>query len=241
MKDSISVARHGVFVTTPEISADRANVNVQVTIEGFRGKYADLEIAAKIIDPDGREAGKTQMTAPKNMKKRLNEVSLPDLQILRPQLWSCETPRLYVAEVTLSLGGKIIDRVTERFGIRTLAFSKEEGFKLNGKKVFLKGIANHHDLGAVGAAAHERAIARQMDVLKAFGYNHIRTSHNPYSESFMRLADEKGFLIVDELYDKWSNYALWGGRVPWTDLWYRNVTEWITRDRNHPSVILWSF
>ena len=136
--------------------------------------------------------------------------------------------------------GKVIDNVTEKFGIRTLEYSPEFGFKLNGKKLFLKGIANHHDLGAVGAAAFDRAIERQFELLKKFGYNHVRTSHNPYSKSFMELADKHGILIVDELIDKWSDKSYWGGRVPFTQLWYKMIPEWIKRDRNHPSVIMWS-
>lgn len=241
VKDSVSIARHGVFITTPEISNNNAKISVQVEIEGFRGKNSDLEIAARIFSSDGKEVAKTQTFAPKNSKKSMEEVPLPEVNIANPQLWSCETPNLYSAEITLSLNGKMIDKVTEKFGIRTIEFSKEFGFKLNGKKLFLKGIANHHDLGAVGAAAYETAIARQMDILKAFGFNHIRTSHNPYSEAFLRLADEKGILIVDELYDKWSNRDSWAGRVPWTEIVFQNIPEWIKRDRNHPSVIMWSF
>jgi beta-galactosidase len=102
-------------------------------------------------------------------------------------------------------------------------------------------MANHHDLGAVGAAAYETSISRMMDQLKAFGFNHIRTSHNPYSESFFKLADEKGILVVDELYDKWGSTVAWAGSAPWNDIWYNNMKEWIKRDRNHPSVIMWSF
>ena len=135
----------------------------------------------------------------------------------------CETPNLYRAEITLVRDGKVIDNVTEKFGIRTLEYSPEFGFKLNGKKLFLKGIANHHDLGAVGAAAFDRAIERQFELLKKFGYNHVRTSHNPYSKSFMELADKHGILIVDELIDKWSDKSYWGGRVPFTQLWYKMI------------------
>ena len=136
--------------------------------------------------------------------------------------------------------GKVIDNVTKRFGIRTLEFSSEFGFKLNGKKIFLKGISNHHDLGAVGAAAYDAAIERQFIQMKKFGYNHIRCSHNPYSESFYELADKHGILVVDELIDKWSDDRYWGGREPFSNLWYGLITEWVKRDRNHPSIILWS-
>lgn len=240
-KNDISVARHGVFIKTPKVSEAQASVDCQVEIDGFRGKTQDLEIVATIYDPAGQKVAETKNMAPKKSKLRTNEVALPLVDISKPKLWSCETPSLYTAEISIYLDGKIIDKVSEKFGIRSIEFSKEFGFKLNGKKIFLKGIANHHDLGALGAAAYETAIAREMDQLKAFGFNHIRTSHNPYSESFLRLADEKGILIVDELYDKWSNDDYWAGRYPWTESWYKHVPEWIKRDRNHPSVIMWSF
>ena len=241
VKDTISVARHGIFITTPEVSENNAKVSVQVEIEGFSGRDDDLQIAAKVFSPQGDVVGEAKLLAPKNSKKSSDEVLLPELIVTNPQLWSCEIPNIYTAEVTLSLNNIVLDKEVEKFGIRTLEFSKEFGFKLNGKKVFLKGICTHHDFGALGAAAFESAISRQMDKLKEFGFNHIRTAHNPYSESFLRLADEKGILIVDELYDKWSNKDYWVGRRPWTQLVFENIPEWIKRDRNHPSVIMWSF
>ncbi len=240
VKDSISIARHGIFITTPSISDQHAEVSVQVEVEGIKNKEYDLEIIARIFSPEGKHVAETKMSAPKKSKLTSVEVPLPMINISSPLLWSCETPNLYTAEVELVLNGKVIDKLTEKFGIRTLEFSKEFGFKLNGKKVFLKGVANHHDLGPVGAAAYETSIARMMDRLKEFGFNHIRTSHNPYSEAFMRIADEKGILVVDELYDKWGSTVAWAGSAPWIDIWYENVKEWIKRDRNHPSVIMWS-
>lgn len=239
VKDTIAISRHGVFIHTPEITDKEAKVSVQVEVEGIRGKKLPVEIEAKIFAPDGTEVATIHQQVPQKSKKSTDEVQLPLALVNSPQLWSCENPNLYSAQVTLSLGGKALDCVNETFGIRTLEYSNEFGFKLNGKKVILKGVANHHDLGAVGVAAHERAIERQFEMLKAFGFNHIRTSHNPYSESFMRLADKHGILIVDELFDKWGT-GFWAGRIPWTELWPTAVPEWVKRDRNHPSVILWS-
>lgn len=241
VKDKISIARHGIFITTPRISNQNAEVSVQVEVAGIKNKELELEINTKIFSPEGKQVAETKTSAPKKSKLVEVEVPLPKVKISNPQLWSCETPHLYSAEVVLVLNGKVIDKLTEKFGIRTIEFSKEFGLKLNGKKVFLKGVANHHDLGAVGAAAYETSIARMMDQLKTFGFNHIRTSHNPYSESFLKLADEKGLLIVDELYDKWGSTVAWAGSAPWNDVWYQNEKEWIKRDRNHPSVIMWSF
>lgn len=241
IKDSISIARHGVFITTPTISNKNAEISVQVEVAGIRGKQYDLEIKTTFFSPEGKQVGETTTFAPKKTNLATVEVALPKVNIANPQLWSCESPKLYSAEVILMLNGQVVDKLTKRFGIRTLEFSKEYGLKLNGKKIFLKGVANHDDLGAVGVAAYKTAIARMMDQLKAFGFNHIRTSHNPYSESFFELADEKGILVVDELYDKWGSTVAWAGNAPWTELWFHNMKEWIKRDRNHPSVIMWSF
>jgi beta-galactosidase len=184
VKDTISIARHGIFVTTPNISNQRAEVNVQVEVAGIKNKQYNLEIKTKIFSPEGKQVAETKILAPKKSKLTTVEVALPKVNISNPQLWSCETPNLYSAEVFLILNGKVIDNLTEKFGIRTIEFSKEFGLKLNGKKVFLKGLAGHDDLGAVGVAAYETSIARMMDKIKAFGFNSIRTSHNPYSESF---------------------------------------------------------
>lgn len=240
VKNPVAIARNGVFISTPKITEQNADVSVQVELEGIRGKSLDIEINAKIMAPDGRLIAETKEQAPKKSKLHTVEVPLPLLTVTQPQLWSCETPNLYTAEITLLQDGKVVDNVTETFGIRTLEFSPEFGFKLNGEKLFLKGISNHHDLGAVGVAAFDRAIERQFRMMKDFGYNHIRCSHNPYSKSFLKLADKYGILVVDELIDKWSDKSYWGGRVPFTQLWYKMIPEWIKRDRNHPSIILWS-
>lgn len=240
VKNPVAIARNGVFISTPKITEQNADVSVQVELEGIRGKSLDIEINAKIMAPDGRIIAETKEQAPKKSKLHTVEVPLPLVTVAQPQLWSCETPNLYTAEITLLHDGKVVDNVTETFGIRTLEFSPEFGFKLNGEKLFLKGISNHHDLGAVGVAAFDRAIERQFRMMKDFGYNHIRCSHNPYSKSFLKLADKYGILVVDELIDKWSDKSYWGGRVPFTQLWYKMIPEWIKRDRNHPSIILWS-
>lgn len=135
--------------------------------------------------------------------------------------------------------GNIADQIKEPFGVRTIEIIPQKGLLVNGKKVLLKGYANHHTLGALGAAAYPRAIEKRLKLMKEFGMNHIRTSHNPYSEDFLKLCDKYGILVVDELYDKWlTQYA--GGRVDWESLWQKDVPEWVKRDRNHPSVVMWS-
>ncbi|WP_448702534.1 glycoside hydrolase family 2 TIM barrel-domain containing protein [Mucilaginibacter sp. AW1-3] len=241
VKNKISIARHGIFITTSNISDHNAEVKVQVEVAGIKNQKHELEINTKIFSPQGNQVAETKTLAPQNSHLATVEVLLPMVNIADPRLWSCETPNLYTAQVTLVLNGKVIDNLAQKFGIRTIEFSKDFGLKLNGKKVFIKGAADHHDLGAVGAAAYETSIARMMDKLKSFGFNAIRTSHNPYSEAFLRLADGKGILIVDELYDKWGSTVAWAGNAPWQDLWFNNLKEWIKRDRNHPAVIMWSF
>lgn len=240
VKDSVSIARHGVFITTPRILAHHAEVNVQVEIEGIRGKDYDVEIVAGIISPEGERVAETRIAAPKGSKKLTVEVPLPSAEVAHPQLWSCETPNLYTAEVSLLRDGKVVDNLNETFGIRSVEFSKDFGFKLNGEKIFLKGISNHQDLGALGVATFDMAIERQVKRLKEFGYNHVRFSHNPYSKTFLEMADKYGILVVDELIDKWSDSICWAGRKPFTSIWYKMIPEWIKRARNHPSVILWS-
>ena len=231
--------RHPLYITTPEISDSQATVSVQVEMACYTQQKM-LKTELVITDAQGDEVLRRVEELPFNPKMRTCEYQLADVQIQQPKLWSCETPHLYTAQVTLyHENGEIADCVSERFGIRSLEFSPQFGLKINGKKVLLKGIANHHTLGALGAAAYPRAIEKRIQLLKEFGVNHIRTSHNPYSKEFMNLCDEYGILVVDELYDKWLDQYC-GGRAPWALLWQKDIPEWIKRDRNHPSVIFWS-
>ncbi|MBQ8521853.1 MAG: DUF4982 domain-containing protein [Bacteroides sp.] len=231
--------RHPLYITTPQVSEAEATVNVQVEMACYTNQKT-LKTELLITDAEGNEVLRRSEELPFNRKMRTSEYPLQEVKLQQPKLWSCETPHLYTATVTLyHENGEVADRVSERFGVRSLEFSPKFGLKLNGKKVILKGIANHHTLGALGAAAYPRAIEKRIQMLKEFGFNHIRTSHNPYSEEFMDLCDEYGILVVDELYDKWLDQYC-GGRAPWALLWQKDIPEWIKRDRNHPSVIFWS-
>lgn len=227
--------RHPLHVTTPDVSGERATVKVEAKVTG---KMKNLPLRLAIVAPTG-DTIYNKVTELKR-RNRTREYELDSVTVENPRLWSCDTPELYTAVVTLeNEDGAAVDRVEQPFGIRRVEFSPEFGLKLNGEKVLLKGIANHHSLGALGAAAYERALEKRIHLLKDFGFNHVRTSHNPYSESFLDLCDRNGILVVDELYDKWlTQYA--GGRKEWTDLWQHDVPEFITRDRNHPSVVMWS-
>ena len=229
--------RHPLFIRTvnnKEIKI-RANIlNLQKT------KKPQIPVEVKILNTEGKVVTQQKSDLHFNAKWRDREYELPSIFLENAKLWSPDSPYLYTAEVTLyDNEGNIADQIREPFGIRTIEMNPEKGLLVNGKKVLLKGYANHHTLGALGAAAYPRAIEKRLKLMKEFGMNHIRTSHNPYSEDFLKLCDKYGILVVDELYDKWlTQYA--GGRVEWESLWQKDIPEWVKRDRNHPSVILWS-
>lgn len=229
--------RHPLFIRTvnnKEIKI-RANIlNLQKT------KKPQIPVEVKILNAEGKVVTQQKSDLHFNAKWRDREYELPSISLEDAKLWSPDSPYLYTAEVTLyDNEGNIADQIREPFGIRTIEMNPEKGLLVNGKKVLLKGYANHHTLGALGAAAYPRAIEKRLKLIKEFGMNHIRSSHNPYSEDFLKLCDKYGILVVDELYDKWlTQYA--GGRVEWESLWQKDIPEWVKRDRNHPSVILWS-
>lgn len=232
------IARHGVYITTPEVSQQQATVQLQVEVDGWQMHRASIE--ATLRDPQGQIVARTQGEMPQFTHQRCSEVKLDPVTLAQPQLWDLEQPNLYTAEIVVKADGVTADSLVESFGIRKIEFSKEFGFKLNGKKIFLQGMANHHDMGALGVASFDRGIERMMLQAKAFGFNCIRCSHNPYSEAFTRIADRVGMLVVDELSDKWSDHDYWGGRRPFTAIWHELIPEWVKRDRNSPSVIMWS-
>lgn len=231
--------RHPFSITTPVVSPERSSVVIDAEIADFV-KNDSVRVGIEIMDPSGTSVYSSKNTIWRNRKQPVREIRLDSVTITGARLWDTENPNLYTMVATLYRpDGSVADRMEERFGIRKLEFSPEYGFKLNGKKVLLKGIANHHTLGALGAAAYPRAMEKRIQLLKDFGFNHIRTSHNPYSESLLDLCDEYGILVVDELYDKWTTQFA-GGRNEWTDQWQKDVPEWVRRDRNHPSVVFWS-
>ena len=228
-------ARHPLYITTSE----NKFINIQAEVTNYT-RDSEMSLLVRIKDNENTVIYEKAEKVAFNRKSRSNEIKLPAIQLPAPHLWSCEDPYLYTAEVQLTdKNGQVRDVASSRFGIRTIEFSPDFGLRVNGKKVLLKGNANHHTLGALGAAAYPRAIEKRLRLLKDFGFNHIRTSHNPYSTSFLDLCDELGILVVDELYDKWLDQFA-GGRKPWMQLWPYDLPEWIKRDRNHPSVIMWS-
>lgn len=233
--------RHPLFIRTQgnrEVKIKAEIINQQKVAKGQTA--AKMPVGVRILDADGKVVAEQKNDIHFNAKWRDREYELPSISLENAKLWSPDSPYLYTAEVTLyDNEGNIADQIKEPFGVRTIEIIPQKGLLVNGKKVLLKGYANHHTLGALGAAAYPRAIEKRLKLMKEFGMNHIRTSHNPYSEDFLKLCDKYGILVVDELYDKWlTQYA--GGRVEWESLWQKDVPEWVKRDRNHPSVLMWS-
>lgn len=233
--------RHPLFIRTQgnrEVKIKAEIINQQKVAKGQTA--AKMPVGVRILDADGKVVAEQKNDIHFNAKWRDREYELPSIALENAKLWSPDSPYLYTAEVTLyDSEGNIADQIKEPFGVRTIEIIPQKGLMVNGKKVLLKGYANHHTLGALGAAAYPRAIEKRLKLMKEFGMNHIRTSHNPYSEDFLKLCDKYGILVVDELYDKWlTQYA--GGRVEWESLWQKDVPEWVKRDRNHPSVVMWS-
>ena len=233
--------RHPLFIRTQgnkEVKIKAEIINQQKVAKGQTA--AKMPVGVRILDADGKVVAEQKNDIHFNAKWRDREYEMPSISLENAKLWSPDSPYLYTAEVTLyDNEGNIADQIKEPFGVRTIEIVPQKGLLVNGKKVLLKGYANHHTLGALGAAAYPRAIEKRLKLMKEFGMNHIRTSHNPYSEDFLKLCDKYGILVVDELYDKWlTQYA--GGRVEWESLWQKDVPEWVKRDRNHPSVVMWS-
>lgn len=232
--------RHPLFIRTVNNQEVKIRANIFNQQKKAKAPGTCIPVEVRILDADGHVVAQQKTDVDFNAKWRDREYELPALKIENAKLWSCDTPYLYTAEVTLyDNEGKMADQIREPFGVRTIEMNPQHGLLVNGKKVLLQGFANHHTLGALGAAAYPRAIEKRLKMMKEFGFNHVRTSHNPYSEDFLRLCDRLGILVVDELYDKWlAQYA--GGRVDWESLWQKDIPEWVKRDRNHPSVVLWS-
>lgn len=237
----IHVAHWGTYVTTPEVTPESATVEIRTEVEA----KGEVQVATAIyeLSAQGQISAKpvAQVTAESAQKPDSGGLQISRLKIASPKLWSCETPQMYVAVTTLLSGGKVVDQYETNFGIRTLKFTADKGFLLNGKQVKIKGVCNHHDLGALGAAFNVRAAQRQLEILKEMGGNALRTSHNPPAPELLDLCDRMGILVMDESFDCWKN-----GKKPndyhllWDDWHEKDLRAEYHRDRNHPSVIMWS-
>jgi beta-galactosidase len=229
----------GVFVTTPEVSKEKAVVKITSEVRNASATEADVVVRARVLDAKGKTVKTTESTLhlPANEMRQAEQM----LEVSSPRLWSLDSPELYSAEVEIVAARKTVDEVPTPFGIRKIEIDAEHGFRLNGEVLKLKGGCVHHDNGPLGSAAIDRAEERRVELLKASGYNAIRTSHNPPSPAFLDACDRLGMLVVDEAFDCWDR-----GKNPqdyhlyfkdWSD---RDIASMVRRDRNHPSVVIWS-
>ena len=236
---SVRVPLWGVFVTTPEVSQDRASVKVAVRIENRSPSAADVTVRIRLVDPSGSGVGANEMTQSLAAAGASGVEHV--FEVPAPRLWSPAAPRLYHAQVDLLAGGAVADSVATTFGIRRVEADAERGLRLNGESVTLKGGCLHHDNGLLGASAIDRAEERRVELMKAHGFNAIRTAHNPPSSAFLDACDRLGMLVIDEAFDQWErqknaqDYHLY-----FADWWQRDLSAMVLRDRNHPCVIIWS-
>ena len=227
--DKVHLGPRAIFVTTPQVSADNAIVKVEVDIDLPDG----YTLKNSIFDTDGREVSQEAQSAVKPLEQKLS--------VEKPKLWSTDTPNLYKLKTEILNVGRVVDSVVTTFGIRQISFDFNEGFKLNGIPMKMKGGCVHHDCGILGSAAYPRAEERKVELLKASGFNAVRCAHNPPSPAFLDACDRLGMLVIDEAFDCWRE-----GKTPYDynlyfeAFWKTDMKSMIFRDRNHPSIIMWS-
>ena len=229
----------GTSVTTPEITDSQAKVNIVTRIKNKLKADQKLVLKTVILDPSGKEVTTGRMET-NGVKDTVFSTTF-DFIIKNPVLWNLDTPKLYSAVSHVFVDGDLVDNYTTPFGIRSIEFTTDKGFFLNGKSLKINGVCNHHDLGCLGSAINKRAIERQLEILKGMGCNAIRTSHNPPAPELLDLADQMGFLILDEAFDMWKKPKnKFDYSTVWDSMHQRDLQDLILRDRNHPSVMAWS-
>lgn len=234
--DPVHVVDNGTYITTPEITGDRAKVNIVSRVSNNSRESRNVEVINQVIGPDGKAASRP--VAQKTSISPGDSASLTQLLTVdNPQLWGIEHPVMYSMETTLKVGGKTVDKYVTPFGIRTAEFNPEKGFLLNGQQVKLQGMCLHQDAGSLGVAVPDRSYERRLEIIKEYGCNAIRCAHNPPSPEFLDMCDRMGFIVIDEALDKWcSGYY----EKYFNDWWRKDIADMIERDRNHPSIVLWS-
>lgn len=242
----IHVAQWGTFVTTPEVSKGSANIKIETTFVNNSMNNAEVSVKTSVyeIDKNDQKVGKAIAVSENkkwNSSANSNNKSYEFLSIKNPKLWSVNNPNRYLAVTEFSNNEKILDVYETPFGIRTIEFDAEKGFLLNGERLYLQGVCNHHDLGALGSALNYRALERQLEIMKEMGVNAIRTSHNPPAPELLELADKMGFVVMDEAFDAWARGKKTNDyHLVFADWHEKDWRSQLRRDRNHPSVILWS-
>jgi beta-galactosidase len=236
--EPVHIAHWGTFVTTPFISNDSASVNVKVTVENHLDKVISADVALILADPDGVRVAKGNIST--SILPGGTSDAEQKLDILTPRRWDIDHPELYKASIIVSVNGQKMDSETVTFGIRTFKFTADDGFHLNGRRIQLYGVNLHHDQGVLGAAFNTRAMERQLEIMQEMGVNALRTSHNPPAPEVLALCDRMGIIVWDEAFDKWEATAGHVTGEPMEIFGERQIKNFVMRDRNHPSVVLWS-
>lgn len=239
VKNPIHIKNWGVAISTPEVTNEKAIVKIKTIVKNETTSSQNILLSTNITDKKGSGVVNADIKIelqPNEEKEVTQNIAVED-----PTLWSPETPNMYQAKIAVKNDSKTVDVITKNFGIRTIEFSAENGFVLNGKKIELNGGCVHHDNGALGAAAYDRAEVRKVELLKEAGFNAVRTSHNPPSEAFLDACDRLGMLVIDEAFDGWKEKKTTYDYASIFDKWWKHdVESMVLRDRNHPSIIMWS-
>lgn len=235
----VCVAEWGTYVTTAKVDGQGASLNLVTTLENTGKENADVTVRSVLKDAEGKEVA--QAESPANVVAEKSAEIAQELQVTSPQLWDVEHPYLYSLVTEVMKGGQCVDRYVTPVGIRTFSFDATKGFVLNGKPTKINGVCMHHDLGCLGAAVNVRAMERQLQMLKEMGCNGIRCSHNPPAPEWLDLCDRMGFIVMDEAFDMWRKKKTAYDYSLYFNEWHeRDLHDFILRDRNHPSVFMWS-
>ena len=233
----VHVAHWGTYITTPEISPDEATIRLRTEVRNQSGQAEEVRLETDILDPSGEPVASIVSTDTIDIASRFEQTAT----VPNPMLWDTTSPHLYTAVSKVMVGGRIVDQYETPFGIREARFDKDKGFLLNGRPLKLNGVCMHHDLGPLGAAVNPRAIERQLDMLVEMGCNALRTSHNPPAPEVLDACDRLGIVVIDEAFDEWRLAKCENGYNQLFDEWAeKDLRALIRRDRNHPSVIMWS-
>src|ERR1017187_2618424 len=236
---AVRVAQWGACITTPSVTDAKATVVVRTEVENKGAAEARVTLETPLLAAAGKQAGRatSDVTIPAGGKQSVEA----KIEVANPHRWDLDTPYIYSAASTIRQGALQSDRYVTEFGIRTIEYSREKGFLLNGHQHRFNGVCMHHDLGALGTAFNRRAMERQLEIMKSMGVNAIRTSHNPPAPELLELTDRMGLLVMDEAFDMWAIPKVPNGLSKYWKEWYEtDLREFIRRDRNHPSVVLWS-